>query len=184
MRGYCWNGAAWVRVIVVTLLWCVGAARGEEAEWLVGVAAVKTTPEKPVALAGYASRTKPHEKVDQDIWAKALALKDAQGNRAVLLTVDLCILPRDVAEGIRSRIAEKTGVDRAAILLSVSHSHSVPAVSLKNEAEAGKVNPASAGTVEYTRALQDKLVAVAEEALGHGEPAKLSWGTGIAHFAM
>jgi hypothetical protein len=53
-------------------------------EWKAGLATVKITPEKPVPMAGYASRTKPFEKVEQDIYAKALALEDRQGHRAVL----------------------------------------------------------------------------------------------------
>src|SRR5258708_6400930 len=64
----------------------------DEPEWSAGAASVKITPEKPVPLAGYAFRTKPHEKVDQDIFAKVLALKDRQGNRAVLVTFDGCVL--------------------------------------------------------------------------------------------
>ncbi len=66
MRRYWWSDVAWLGVTIVALLGGARAALGEEAEWAVGVAAVKTTPEKPVALAGYAARTKPHEKVDQD----------------------------------------------------------------------------------------------------------------------
>ena len=76
----------------------VGAA---DPEWSVGVAAVKITPEQPVVLAGYASRTKPHQSVDTDLYAKALALRDGAGNRAVLVTMDLCILPPAVAEPVR-----------------------------------------------------------------------------------
>ena len=43
-------------------------------EWKAGLATIKITPETPVPMAGYASRVKPYERVEQDIYAKALAL--------------------------------------------------------------------------------------------------------------
>ncbi len=110
------------------------AARAGDAgdpSWSAGVASVKITPQRPVPLAGYAARTQPFQKVDQELYAKALALKDGRGNRAVLVTMDLCILPPDVGEGARARISEKTGLDPAAVVLAVSHSHSAPAVALR-----------------------------------------------------
>ena len=161
---------------ILALILALSFARADEPEWSAAAVSVRITPEKPVPLAGYAARKKPHEKVDQDIYAKALALKDAQGNRAILLTMDLCTLPRDVAEGIRARIIEKTGLTPAAVVLSCSHSHSVPIVALS----AGTPE----ATIEYTRWFQDKVVSVAEESFAHTQPAKLSWGSGTANFAM
>ena len=158
-----------------------------EAEWSAGAASVKITPEKPVALAGYAARTKPFEKIDQDLYARAMSLKDVQGRRAVLVTLDICILPADVAEPVRARIAEKAHLQPAAVLLCVSHTHSGPAVSLAPETAApanADTAAKSAATIEYTRWLQDRLVAVAEQALADLRPATLSWGSGIANFAI
>src|SRR2546423_1491990 len=83
-----------------------------------GLQAVKITPEKPVRLAGYAARVKPSESVDQDIFATALALKDAQDHRAVLVTLDLCTMPANVGRAMRDRIMEKTKLDSAHVVLS------------------------------------------------------------------
>src|SRR6059036_1648342 len=94
---------------------CTNAA---ELEWRAGLATVKITPEKPVPMAGYASRTKPFEKVEQDIFAKALALEDREGHRAVLVTTDLLGLSRAVAEPVCERIEQKTKLARSDILLN------------------------------------------------------------------
>src|SRR6185437_9712715 len=154
-------------------------------EWSAGIASVKITPEKPVPLAGYAARVKPFESVDQDIYAKALALADAQGDRAVLLTIDLCVFPADVGRIVRKRIAEKTHLEGSAILLNIAHSHSAPAVSLDANPTPNAAIPAfHEGTVEYTKWLCDRLVDVAEQAVSQMKPAKLSWGTGVASFVM
>ncbi len=159
-------------------------AYSAESEWKVGLANVKITPEKPVPMAGYASRTKPFEKVEQDIYAKALALEDQQGNRAVLVTTDLIGIARGVAEPVCQRIADKTKLVRRQILLSSSHTHSAPILSLEERTETGVAPEDARNIVGYTRSLQDKLVDVAVRALSGLEPARLSWGSGVAHFAM
>jgi hypothetical protein len=67
---------------VVLLFLFVISASG--AEWGVGFAKQRITPEKPIPLSGYAARTKPFEKVDQDIFAKAMALSDGAPKRLLL----------------------------------------------------------------------------------------------------
>lgn len=159
------------------------ALSAPDADWSAGVASIKTTPTKPVPLAGYAARVKPFESVDQDIYAKALALKDQQGNRAILVTIDLCIMPADMGQMVRKRIAETTHIAPSAILLNVAHSHSAPDVSLDESPDAS-VSPYHAATVEYSKWLCDRLVEVAQQATAHMQPAKLSWGTGMASFVV
>src|SRR5438132_8658937 len=88
-------------------------ASAAEPEWRVGLAAVKITPEQPIFLAGYASRNKPFERVETDLFAKALALEDRRGKRAVIVTTDLIGLSAAVAEPICERISQKTGLARA-----------------------------------------------------------------------
>ena len=152
--------------------------------WKAGLAAAKITPEKPVPMAGYASRTKPFEKVAQDIYAKAFALEDREGHRAVLVTTDLIGISRAVAEPVCERIQEKTKLARSQILLSSSHTHSAPTLRLEESTDPGMTAEDARNVVVYTRSLQDKLVEVATQALSQLEPAQLSWGSGVAHFAM
>src|SRR5690349_14635195 len=75
-----WAVALRTTALVALISFAVGfRAHAADTEWSAGIASVKITPEKPVRLAGYAARVKPFEKVDLDIYAKALALRDAQG---------------------------------------------------------------------------------------------------------
>ncbi len=180
---------SYICLVVTWICFAIVAATTQAADtgWTVGVAAVKTTPTKPVVLAGYAARTKPHESVDLDLYGKALAIRDAQGSLAVLITVDLCILPRDVSEPVQKKVAEHAKIDPAAVIISVSHSHSAPAVGLEetdNGASTKPVNPTSPNNIEYTKWLQEQLVSVADKALADMKPAKLSWGTGFTSFVM
>src|SRR5260370_17641445 len=88
-----------------------------ELEWKVGLAEVKITPERPVSLAGYASRNHPFEKVATHLYAKALSLEDRDGHVAVIMTTDLIGLTAAIAEPIWERLPAKTGLKREQILL-------------------------------------------------------------------
>src|SRR5436190_19924509 len=85
-------------------------AIGAEARWKAAFTSVKVTPDVPLAMSGYANRVKPFERVEQDIYAKALALEDQDGHRAVILTMDLIGLSQAIAEPVCKRITDKTGI--------------------------------------------------------------------------
>jgi len=166
---------------IVAFLALSGAALpAAEPEWKVGVASVKITPERPVPMAGYAARAKPFEAVEADIYAKALALEDAEGRQAVLVTSDLIGFTAAVAEGICTRIGEKTGLKREQILLNSSHTHAGPALALTPKSDDAE----SLRTVEYTRKLQEQVVEVVVRALADLRPARLSAGEGVVDFPM
>ena len=165
-------------VAITSIAMLVSIAPAQESDWSAGLSAVKITPERPVPLAGYAARIKPSESVDQDIYATALALKDAQDHRAVLVTLDLCTMPANVGRAMRDRIMEKTRLDSAHVVLSVSHSHSAPVVSLASSD--GTPTP----NIEYTKWLIERASEAAEQAIAKLAPAKLSWGWGVADFVM
>ncbi len=168
---------------LLVLLLCV-PVRAAEPEWKVGLAEIKITPDRPIFLAGYASRNRPFEKIATDLYAKALALEDRDGHVAVLVTTDLIGLTAAIAEPVCERLAEKAGLKREQILLSSSHIHTGPSLSLDPKQHEGQGNDDAERTVHYTRRLQDQLVEVVLGALEKREPARLSWGTGVANFVM
>lgn len=167
---------------VVLILAChvSGQLHAAEPQWKVGLAAVKITPQRPVPMAGYAARTRPFEQVEADIFAKALALEDAAGHRAVLVTSDLIGFRAAVAEGIYAGAHEKSGLKREQILLNSSHTHSGPALSTTPKSDDAE----SLRTVEYTRKLQEQVVEVIEKALADLKPVQLSAGEGVVSFPM
>ncbi len=160
------------------------AAAAAETEWKAGLAQVKITPERPVRMSGYAARTKPFEKVAADLYVKVLVLEDHDGHRGVVVTSDILGFPAAVAESICERIVKKTGLKREQILLNSAHNHAGPLLSLKppakDAADAGEV----LRTVAYTHQLEDNVVDAVVRALEHLEPARLSWGSGVANFVM
>jgi len=155
-----------------------------EAQWRVGLAQAKITPDQPVLMSGYAGRTKPFEKVAADLYVKAMVLEDFEGRRGVLVSSDLLGFPADVAEPICEQIQKKTGLKREQILLNSSHTHAGPLLGLKLPAKDAPQSGEAFRTVEYTRHLQGKVVEVVGMALGHMEPVRLAWGGGVIDFAM
>lgn len=98
------------------------------AQYPAGVARVKITPQTPVWLSGFAARTRPAEKVAQDLWAKALAIEDANGGRFVLVTADIIGFTREITDEIALRANRKYRLERRQILFNASHTHSGPSI--------------------------------------------------------
>ncbi|MDO8541436.1 MAG: neutral/alkaline non-lysosomal ceramidase N-terminal domain-containing protein [Opitutaceae bacterium] len=110
--------------------WAAQPARPEPkapaADWKVGVATRKLTPAGPIWMAGYANRAKPSDGVDLDVFAKAVAIEDAQGGRVVIVTLDLVGVPDGLRAYVERHAAEKFGLKPHEILLNASHTHSAP----------------------------------------------------------
>ena len=173
-----------VSLLVLSLLAAAVPLFAQDADWKVGLARLKITPEQPVFMAGYASRDRPFASVHDDLYAKALVLVDQQGTRAALVTTDLIGLTAAIADPIRQRIEEQTGISATSVLLSSSHTHTGPALSLDPTPRDGRSLADTERTVAYTRQLQDKLVQVVAIAAKDLHPARLSWSIGVVHFVM
>src|SRR4051812_34378590 len=63
-------------------------AEDKPAPWKAGAASVVVTPETNLWMAGYAARKKPAEAKVQDLFAKAIALQDEEGQKLVIVTMD------------------------------------------------------------------------------------------------
>jgi hypothetical protein len=174
----------WLCAWLVLIVFCAGPLVAQEGAWQVGLARTKITPLQPVHMAGYASRDRPFESVHDELEAKALVLADDRGARAVLVTTDLIGLTADVADPIRQRIEKEAGIPATSVVLSSSHTHTGPMLSLDPMPREGKELADLERTVAYTKGLQDKLVALVAEAAKKLEPARLSWGVGVVHFVM
>ena len=154
------------------------------ADWKAGVARGRITPDEPIWMSGYAARDRPAEGTLHALWAKALALDDGKGGRALMVTLDLCGIDRDLSTRVCRRITERHGLDRSAVTLCVSHTHTGPVVG-RNLRSMYFLDERQRTLVDaYTRTLEDRIVAVAGEALAGMKPSRLEWGVGSAMFAV
>jgi len=168
----------------VLLISIVTIATAQEVVWRAGLARINITPELPIWLSGYASRNRPATDVLDDLWAKALVIEAANGKRALLVTMDLIGIDRELSLLICQRIQDRYKLSRSAIALTTTHTHSGPIVG-NNLASMYSLEPRETKRIKrYTEQLVEKLIAVVGEAIADAQPARLSWGTGHATFAV
>jgi len=154
----------------------------QDAAWKAGFASVRITPASPIPLAGYAGRSAPFEGVAHELYVKALALEDAGGRRALLVTADHIGWGAEISVPLADELVRRTGLKRDAILLNASHTHSGPRLTLTPGARSGVTEEDAAAGVAYTKGLQEKTVEAARNAVADLSPARLSWGKGTAGF--
>lgn len=149
-----------------------------------GVASVVITPTRPILLSGYAAREGPSKGTLHDLYGKALVLQGPTGNHSLLITTDLLAVSRSMTEEICQRISQQTGIPRAAMMVSASHTHYGPVVGdilEKHELmPAGQVTRVRA----YTRWLIETLSDAAVKAVNRLQPVHLSYAQGEASFAV
>lgn len=154
------------------------------ADWKAGVARTEITPQKRVWMAGYASRDHLPDGTIHPLWAKALALEDPDGSRAVIVTMDLIGLPAELGDAVCARVAKSTGLTRDRIVLNSSHTHSGPVVVACAPVAYGLTPEQMADAEAYAKTLQDKLARLIEAACKNLQPAELAFGVGKATFAI
>lgn len=175
-----------MRISVIPLLIALLCTSLSAAEpiWQAGLAKARITPDKPLWLAGYGGRDHPSEGTLHDIWIKALALDDAEGHQCVLLSTDLCGMPKWMDEQVCAALKESHGLDRSQIRITNSHNHCAPAVRGDLEDYYSWNEEQKQDVYEYSDWLAEQIVTTMRAALDDLSPAVLSAGEGLCTFAV
>lgn len=153
------------------------------APWRAGLATVDITPPAGVWMGGYAARTQAAQGTAQPLHAKALAIEDAQGAVAVIVTLDVLGLTQAVVARIATAVASRYRLDRANLMLCSSHTHSGPVID-DQLAVAYDLTPAQWQQITAsTQRIEAQVVEVVGQALAARQPARLRTGQGHAAFA-
>jgi hypothetical protein len=171
-------------LIVGAVLAAAAADELASASWKAGLAKANITPNQPMWLAGYGGRTKPAEGKLHDLWIKALALEDATGYRVVLLTSDLCGMPKWMYDSICEQLHQKHHLSREQIRVCNSHNHCAPAVRAELEDYYPLDDEQRKRVYDYSAWLEKQIVATIDAALASLQPARLSSGEGECTFAV
>ena len=155
-----------------------------EPAWKAGVASIVITPEGPYWMAGYASRKGPSEGTLRDLYAKALAIEDANGSRMVIVTMDLLVVTRELAQSVGRRVEKHHHLPRSRLLLNCSHTHCGPEIRLYREEVHNIPGMYAKKMHEYVKTLEDKLVGIIGEAIANRRPAELAISQATAEFAV
>jgi hypothetical protein len=155
-----------------------------EPTWQAGFAKVAITPDQPMWMSGYAARTAPAEGKETDLWAKAAVLRDARGNKLVLVTLDLVGIDRDLSQTVCKLIQDKHRVPREAIILSCSHTHCGPVLGATLRTMYFLDAEQSKRVREYTDRLPGRILEAVNAAASDLAPVALKSGVGKAGFAV
>ncbi|MEO6284727.1 MAG: neutral/alkaline non-lysosomal ceramidase N-terminal domain-containing protein [Dyadobacter sp.] len=173
-----------VLILIFLALLYILPASAQTKSWKAGVAKVAITPQDPMWMAGFASRTHGSDGKLHDLWAKALALEDADGKQAVMITTDLLGFPKNLSDNIRAQILAKYKLSKAQIILNSSHTHSGPVLGTALS-DIYPLNPEEQNKIDaYTTKLAEQIVALAGDALKALQPATLHAQNGVARFQV
>jgi len=148
--------------------------------WRAGTGREIITPPAGAWMTGYAVRTHPAEGTGQELWVKALAIADPEGNRGVLVTLDLCGITREMSDQVADELHRRHGIPRSAVMINVSHTHCSPAI--EGSIAGLRILPPEgrARSIAYGRELIGRVIKAAERAFSSLTPATLSWAEGSA----
>lgn len=177
------NHHTWLLCCLVCWSIDLSAAEEDGHPWKAGVAKAVITPETGVWLAGYGTKRPPEGKL-HDLWMKALALEDAEGHRAVLITSDFQGVPRSMSDRVFSRLRERYQLERSQVMFTFSHNHCGPRLG-DDLIDYYPVEAEQEALVrEYTDLMVERTVALVGKALEGLAPARLQMGTGQTTFAV
>lgn len=177
MRTFCFFALLALTTLVAS------AQADDQTTWNAGISRRVITPTTSVWLAGYGSKRAPQGKL-HDLWMKALALEDANGNRAVMITSDFQGVPKMMSDQVFRKLDEAYGLKRRQIMFTFSHNHCGPRLG----DDLVDYYPVDSAQVEliaaYTSKMVDQSVEMVGEALERLAPAHLANGTGRTTFAV
>jgi neutral ceramidase len=117
------------------------------------------------------------------LYAKALALEDQRGRRAVLVTLDLLGVTAGMAARISAEANRRYQLPRAALMLNASHTHCGPVVDEMLSVAYDLTSAQRTAIAAYTRDLESRVVKLIGDALAALTPARLTFGQGGCTFA-
>ncbi len=173
-----------VTALALTIALASTGIAADAPEWKAGVATVDITPEKSMWMAGYASRKKPSEGTAQNLFAKALAIEDAKGTRAVIVTLDLISVPRFLRDAVEVAVREKYKLAPESLLINCSHTHCGPELRVAESPRPGETPERMKTATAYARKLEGQLIDLIGESLKDLAPAKLNYYYARCGFAM
>lgn len=108
------------------------------------------------------------EGIHDPMHARCLALQD--GKRALIfVVVDACLLPREIVEEAKEIAFRKTGVPKAQMLISATHTHSAAALTPAFQSDPDP---------EYIKTVGPAIAQGIIQAVKNLEPAELGWAFG------
>ena len=173
------------RLLAGLLVLGLPAARGlsADADWKAAAGRVIITPQEPQWMAGYAARKAPSEGKIHDLFAKALAVEDANGQRLVIVTTDLIGINERLRTDVEQAVRQSCSLAPAELLMNASHTHCGPELRDENASFYGGAEYGAKARL-YAKRTADKIAKLVEQTVKKMKPARLIYSHARAGFAM
>lgn len=148
---------------------------------LIGIAEVNYTPEVGMDMAGnyrgndYASRG-----IHDSLYARAMVVANEKGEKAALLTVDICYIPKESIEFMRAYIASHTTIQSGHVMIMATHTHSGPVAELNAPKAKEYLAKAASAVIKADKNLMPTILSVGkakENRVSHNRRLKCKDGT-------
>jgi hypothetical protein len=154
-----------------------------------GAAIGDITPELGLPIVGNWD-SPPAKHIHDPLHVRVLVLDDG-AQRLALVVCDNLMLPREVCDEAKRLTQELTGLDRAHVLISATHTHSGASADPSRAARdtAGQAKPAPGATwpteagattpiARYQQLIVRRIADTVQCAINRLEPARIGWGSG------
>lgn len=156
--------------VLMSIAVCNSPAASQAGSLKVGAAVVDVTPVQFPVLVNGGFTPRSVSKVKTRIQARAIVIQDDQQQIAIMV-VDSCMLPQDLLDDVKQRVAQQTDLKPHHICISATHTHTAPAAAR------------ALGTdldFDYVPFLREKLIQALIEANSKRQPAEMGWGSVMA----
>lgn len=155
-------------------------------DWRAGLASDTITPDAddPHRLVGFAAREGNMDGVDEDLHAKALAVEDETGRRAVLLTFELLFVLPEQRDLVADHCERRWDVERDAVLINPSHTHYAPAHGTRPDDLDDDPDDRERLTADFRSSVDETLTDVVDRAFEDLEPARFTHGRSTCAMGM
>lgn len=148
---------------------------------LIGIAEVNYTPEVGMDMAGnyrgndYASRG-----IHDSLYARAMVVANEKGEKAAMITVDICYIPKESIEMMRTYIASNTTIPAANVMIMATHTHSGPVAELSAPKAKEYLAKAASAAINADKNVKTSVLSVGrskEDRVSHNRRLKCKDGT-------
>ncbi len=168
-------------VIFVLAASCSAKNAGVQSTLKIGIAEVNYKPPVGCDLVGnyrgdnYASRG-----IHDSLYAKALVASDGKGKKVAVLSIDICMLPKEPVNFIRNYIASRSDIRPENIMIMATHTHSGPKSDLDAPHAKEYLSRAADAVLAANASLKNTVISVgksAESRISHNRRLRCKDGT-------
>ncbi len=158
---------------ILALLCTCSLSYGQDApgiltQVLMGSAKVNITPDVPVPMSGYASRTEPYTGVHDQLFATALYFRSSE-NSILLITADVIGYSRQFIDETREQISARISIAPENIMITAVHNHGGPVTKAYERDVPESVE-------NYVKDLQEKFISLSVQASESPVPVRMGAG--------